>query len=151
MGTSAQRLDGAWWALPWWQKLTQREKYTWRYDCLWLLSHTLKQEEERKGLNQDIDGPRIDWIAFLDAFAQALVRDWNMLPWWTRRRSASKFLTWLAYLQEVREDSVRGMAELHASAESHGFKPENSDLRLAEMMADLRCHWRLHPPMNRED
>jgi hypothetical protein len=92
--------------LPWWQKPTQETRYRWRFECLWVISRAYKHMLETYG--QDLPfGRWIDWVQFLDTLPPELVRQWVAMSWWKRRSYARKTMTWLAYVQDLREDAVR--------------------------------------------
>jgi hypothetical protein len=110
VGATVTRLDETWSALPMWQKFLRETRYRWRYECLWVMSRACQYVEGGSGIGGILE-PRMDWAQFLDDYAQELVRQWSMMPWWNRVRYAIKTLTWLAYVQEVRDDYARRMAE----------------------------------------
>jgi hypothetical protein len=98
--------------LPWWQKLTQETRYRWRFESLWVISRAYKHTVETYGSKGTLTlGLWIDWVQFLDTLPPELVRQWAAMPWWKRMRYARKTMSWLAYVQELREDYVRRVTE----------------------------------------
>jgi hypothetical protein len=112
----AASLTVAYFKLPWRQKLTQETRYRWRFECLWVINRAYKHMLETYG--QDLPlGRWIDWVQFLDTLPPELVRQWAAMSWWKRRRYARKTMTWLAYVQEVREEEVHSRDTAAAEGE----------------------------------